>query len=99
MPNNAFPSFFTFTDCPNKFASVEKYRYSLPKTLSSNFKEVALDELFVFYIAITRAKKQVFVSASATRLDSFGNEKNSIFSCMVSMCGIKMIKAPFAEDT
>jgi len=88
-----FPGYFTCKDCPNKFASAEKSRCSLPKTLSSDFKETALDELSVFYVAVTRAKKQVFVSASASRLDFSGNDKDSIFSCMTSINGIKLINA------
>jgi DNA helicase-2/ATP-dependent DNA helicase PcrA len=58
-----------------------------------DFRDTALDELSVFYVGVTRAKSQVFVSASAKRLDYYGKEKNSSFSCMAALEGIKLVKA------
>lgn len=88
-----FPGYHICNGCTNKFVSTSNCRCTLPSVLSSSFRDVILDELSVFYVGITRAKKQVFVSASAKRLDYYGNEKDSIFSCMASMPGIKLVKA------
>ena len=88
-----FPGYHICNGCTNKFVSTSNCRCTLPSVLSSPFRDVILDELSVFYVGITRAKKQVFVSASAKRLDYYGNEKDSIFSCMASMPGIKLVKA------
>ena len=88
-----FPGYHICNGCTNKFVSTSNCRCTLPSELSSSFRDVILDELSVFYVGITRAKKQVFVSASAKRLDYYGNEKDSRFSCMASMPGIKLVKA------
>ncbi len=88
-----FPGYYICNSCTNKFASSTNCRCALPNALLSSFRELILDELSVFYVGITRAKKQVFVSASAKRLDYNGNEKGSIFSCMASMPGVKLVKA------
>ena len=47
----------------------------------------------VFYVGVTRAKKQVYVSASAKQFDRFGNDKDCVFSCLAGLAGIKLIKA------
>ena len=88
-----FPGYYVCNDCTNRFASSTNCRCALPRTVSASFRDVILDELSVFYVGITRAKKQVFVSASAKRLDYNGNEKGSIFSCMASMPGVELVKA------
>lgn len=89
-----FPGYYVCNDCSNKFDALTKPLCSLPRPpLPVGFLDLALDELSVFYVGITRARKQVFVSASATRLDCNGAEKNSVFSCMASINGIKLVKA------
>lgn len=93
MERWVFPGYYVCNGCTNKFAPFSNCRCTLPSTLPSSFRDVILDELSVFYVGITRAKKKVFVSASAKRLDSNGNEKGGIFSCMVSMPGVRLVKA------
>jgi DNA helicase-2/ATP-dependent DNA helicase PcrA len=88
-----FPGYYTCNDCLNKYATSSNYRCSLPNPLPMDFRDTALDELSVFYVGVTRAKSQVFVSASAKRLDYYGKEKNSSFSCMAALEGIKLVKA------
>lgn len=88
-----FPGYYTCKDCANKFIMPNNCRCVLPKPLPIAFRDTALDELSVFYVGITRARKQVYVSASSKRLDNYGNEKDSIFSCMVGITGVKLIKA------
>lgn len=89
----AFLGYYICNACQNKFSSSTNCRCTLPSVLSTFFRDVVLDELSVFYVDITRAKKQVFVSASAKRLDYNCNEKDSIFSCMASMPRVKLVKA------
>lgn len=50
-----------------------------------------LEELSVFYVAITRAKKQVFFSASKKRYNAGNEEKNSHISCLLTLPGIQII--------
>lgn len=88
-----FPGYYTCNDCANKFAVSKNCHCYLPSPLPSAFRETVLDELSVFYVGITRAKKQVYVSASAKRLDYYCNEKASIFSCMAGITGVKLVKA------
>ena len=88
-----FPSYYTCSNCPNKFLTYRTPRCVFPTEKTRAFLDLALDELSVFYVGITRAKKQVFVAASAKRIDNYGNEKSSLFSCMVGLSGIKLIKA------
>ena len=56
-------------------------------------KEKATDELSVFYVGITRAKKQAFVSASAKRYNADRREMDSMFSCFASIEGIRLVRA------
>ena len=88
-----FPGYYTCKYCTNKFFSPENCCCVLPNPLPTEFKDTVLDELSVFYVGITRAKKQVYISASAKRLDSCGNEKPSVFSCMAGITGVKLIRA------
>lgn len=48
-----------------------------------------LEELSVFYVGVTRAKKQVFVSASGKR----ANGNASRYSCFATMAGVKLVKS------
>ena len=88
-----FPGYYTCKDCANKYTLPNNCRCVLPNPLPKEFRDTALDELSVFYVGITRAKKQVYVSASSKRLDNYENEKASIFSCMVGINGVKLVKA------
>jgi len=48
-----------------------------------------LEELSVFYVSVTRAKKDVFFSSSQKRIHSSGQERNSYVSCLLSLPGIE----------
>lgn len=91
-----FPGYYICNDCTSKFAPAIKCHCVLPNPMPANFRETALDELSVFYVGITRARKQVFISASAKRIDNFDNEKSSNFSCMAAIDGVKLVKADAA---
>lgn len=87
------PGYYTCIECSNFSNGCSCNPCSLPKQLSGTFLESVLDELSVFYVGVTRAKKQVYVSASAKQFDRFGNDKDCVFSCLAGLAGIKLIKA------
>lgn len=88
-----FPSYHTCNVCSNKFTSFSRCKCAIPQYISSEIYNLLFDELSVFYVGVTRARKQIFVSASAKRYNSYNQEKDSGFSCMASLKGIKLIKA------
>lgn len=51
-----------------------------------------LEELSVFYVAVTRARKQVYFTASEKQIDSSGNIKNRNISCFMKLKGINIIQ-------
>ena len=58
-----------------------------PQKIENEF----LDELSVFYVGLTRARKQVFFSASEERIDYYGNIKKTNISCILNRPGIEFI--------
>jgi len=49
-----------------------------------------LEELSVFYVSVTRAKKDVFFSSSRKRIHFSGEERNTFVSCLLSLPGIQI---------
>lgn len=89
-----FPNYFICTLCPQKYKPLERYTCHLDQNnITGEFRDAIIDELSVFYVGVTRARKQVFVSASARRFNATCAEKESGFSCFASLCGIRLIKA------
>lgn len=93
MERWVFPVYYVCSNCPNKLSPAFNRCCSLPIPLSSDFRDIALDELSVFYVGITRARKQAFVSASSKRIDSRGKERCSLISCLVAINGITLVQA------
>ena len=83
------PGYFICKDCGNKDDKTTAAKCRFPDVSNADFKERMLDELSVFYVATTRARKQVFVSASQNR----ANGKSGKFSCFASLPGIKLVDA------
>jgi len=86
---------FTFIckDCPNNSKSNNSY-CKLPQKIPKQMVNTLLDDFCVFYVALTRAKKQAFISASAERY----NAKNEKFTggkicCFALVDGVKLIDA------
>ena len=48
-----------------------------------------LEELSVFYVSVTRAKKEVCFSSSQRRIHYSGDERDTYVSCLLSLPGIK----------
>ncbi|MDX6152001.1 ATP-dependent helicase [Marinococcus sp. PL1-022] len=55
---------------------------------NEDHKKVYLEELSVFYVAVTRAKKKVFFSASRKRINGEGKIKFAKLSCFLNLSGI-----------
>jgi len=55
---------------------------------NDDFEKKFLEELSVFYVAVTRAKKEVFFSFSKKRINKDGSSKTSCMSCFVNLKGI-----------
>lgn len=66
---------FTFIcrDCPSK-STQGSACCRLPQNIPTQMVEPLLDDLCVFYVALTRAKKQVFISASGERYNARGRQ-------------------------
>lgn len=89
-----FPNFHICNICQQRFSSLVKYTCHLDQgDIGRVFHDAIIDELSVFYVGITRARKQVFVSSSAKRYNATGAEKESGFSCLASLSGIRLVKA------
>ncbi len=85
-----FPGFFICSACIERYSKLTACKCKLPDTkFTDEFAESILDELSVFYVAVTRARKQVYVSASGKK----ANNKDSAFSCFATLDGIKIVNA------
>ena len=51
----------------------------------------SLEELSVFYVSVTRAKKDVCFSSSRRRIHFSGEKRNTFVSCLLSLPGIQCI--------
>ena len=73
-----FPGYPICKDCDSKW---NKGCYcTLPQRLNDSILNNLLDELSVFYVAVTRARKQVYLSASGTRYNNDLQKKGSKMS-------------------
>jgi DNA helicase-2/ATP-dependent DNA helicase PcrA len=60
--------------------------------VTDDIKIKFLEELSVFYVAVTRARKQVHFTASEKQIDSYGNIKHRNISCFMKLKGINTIQ-------
>ena len=88
------PGHFICKDCGNKFDNTTTAKCRFPEVSNAEFLEKMLDELSVFYVATTRAKKQVYVSASQKRV----NGKTGKYSCFAALPGVKLVDAQSMEE-
>jgi len=66
----------------------------LPQTIPDDMKTNILDDLCVFYVGLTRARKQAYISASAERFNAQGRQfKNGKICCLALINGVKLIQA------
>ena len=82
MEQDSFPNWFGLCNgCQCK----SMCKISVNKDNETKF----LQELSVFYVAVTRARKQVFFTASKTAPDKYGKDRPKNISCFLSLPGIK----------
>lgn len=92
LEKTSFPSFFICRDCPN----LSNRGYSvccLPDDKSTMNINKMLEELSVFYVAITRARKQVYLSFCTQKFDGDGNVRDNQISCFPYLEGIELVNA------
>lgn len=83
MEKDAFPNWFGLC-CKCKHSD------DCNLVLDKNMEQSFLEELSVFYVAVTRAKKQVYFTASKTQLSTKGTfQKN--YSCFMRLPGIEFV--------
>lgn len=91
---------FVCRQCPNRNAA--GVCCGLPKIIPEDMKDMILDDLCVFYVGLTRAKKQAYISASAERFNAQGQQfTNGKICCLALIDGIKLVNAnpPVSNDT
>lgn len=88
-----FPGGSICKNCTNRNFNEKKYWCKLPGVISDSFQKSILDELSLFYVGITRARKQALISASGKRINSTGDEMDSVISCLAAIKGIKLVNA------
>ena len=86
-----FPGYFNCKNCSNNKMVFKNCKCYLPNSISPELMNQLIDELSVFYVGITRARKQVYISASAERYNSSGISYGSGFSCLSSLKGIQLV--------
>ena len=91
----SFPSGVICYKCFNNNVNYNNCKCPYPNLSNKTFEKIFLDELSVFYVAVTRARKNVIVSASRTRLTTRGVIDISGFSCFSNLNGIQLDKEIF----
>jgi DNA helicase-2/ATP-dependent DNA helicase PcrA len=84
---------FVCRHCPSKNNN-NTQACQLPQTIPPKMMSTLLDDLCVFYVGLTRARKQAYISASAERFNAHGQQfKNGKICCLAMLNGIKLVKA------
>lgn len=95
------PFFTTCRYCEkHHFCTTDEIGCSITETIDEIMEKKLLEELCVFYVAITRAKKQVYITSSAERFNA--EEKrfhNSVLSCLPLLKGILLKPQTLEEST
>ena len=91
MEPYVFPNFGSLCgNCDFRTGRINAGDYCRMQVENHTAKEI-LEELSVFYVAVTRAQKEVFFSASRKRYNSNGDVKNSKISCLLTIPGIEIL--------
>ena len=86
---------FTFVckACPSKLIR-DSNCCVLPQIIPTDMVQPLLDDLCVFYVALTRAKKQAFISASEERYNYRGEQfYGGQICCFASVNGVRLVNA------
>ena len=89
MEKSVFPFFMSLCrDCDNRNDSNRNgccvFQYN------TRIDRQFIEELSVFYVAVTRAKRQVFFSASNERINAAGRRFDTLVSCFLTLPGISL---------
>lgn len=91
MESYVFPNYHSLCgDCnfrTGRIAAGDYCRIVVTEHDSQKF----IEELSILYVAVTRARKEIFFSASKTRYNNNLEVKNSYISCLLTLPGIKII--------
>lgn len=86
------PHYSTCRYCLGKgFSKINNGACVINENIDKKMQEILLEELCVFYVAITRAKKQVFISSSKERFINEDSLNDSVLSCLPNLDGINLI--------
>ena len=85
-----FPGYYVCNNCTNKYGDFTNCKCYFPSHIGKELMNQLLDEISVFYVGITRARKQVYVSASRARYTYRDEIKDSGFSCLATLNGIQL---------
>jgi DNA helicase-2/ATP-dependent DNA helicase PcrA len=79
--------------CPSSDKNNTSISYCrIPTPIPDEMKNNILDDLCVFYVGLTRARKQAFISASAERFNAQGRQFfNGKLCCLAILTGIKLV--------
>lgn len=88
MEPYCFPNFPSLCGSCDKYSGREEDADVCKIIMKNNDEKKILEELSIFYVAVTRVKKDLFVSASKTRYNTSGKRCLSKISCLVFLPGI-----------
>ena len=87
LERSKLPSTFVCSQCPNEGICRTPTDF-FPDVKNSSFKHKFIEELSLFYVAITRARKQVYFSSS----QKICSDTSKKYSCFATIPGIKLQK-------
>lgn len=88
MEQYVFPNYFSLCGkCNFRHNTIHNGFCKL--VYDKGIERLLLEELSVFYVSVTRAKKEVCFSSSERRIHYSGDERNTFVSCLLSLPGIE----------
>lgn len=94
------PFFNTCKYCgDHHFGTTDELSCHINKPIDQVMERMLLEELCVFYVAITRARKQVYITSSSERFNATGRRfDNSVLGCLSQLKGIVLCNEPLAQE-
>lgn len=82
---------FVCRQCPSRNSAISNC-CRLPEIIPMELKQPLLDDLCIFYVGVTRARKQAYISASSERFNAQGRQfTNGNICCFALINGIKLV--------
>ncbi|MDI3476887.1 MAG: ATP-dependent helicase UvrD/PcrA [Thermoanaerobacterium sp.] len=101
LEKSILPFYETCKYCEeHHFCTTDGIGCSITETIDEEMEKRLLEELCVFYVAITRAKKQVYITSSSEKFNA-GKRRfdNSVLSCLPLLKGILLIPETLEENS